>query len=90
VCYSFLVATAKPKEPIMASFKVHTLHGAERKPRSKRFADYDTAYAWAKANDPDADSSLVPNGGDDFIGHPRYEAGLFWFGNRYAVITKEK
>lgn len=54
------------------------------------FADADEAIAYAQSFTPETDGSVLPNlseaviksqGGDD-----KYYRGMFWLGNRYAVV----
>lgn len=71
-------------------FTVITQHGERRTVKRKRFADYDSALTHAQSTNPDSDSSMVPNVDQRFVDHPGYEKGLFWLGNRYAVITKKR
>ena len=70
-------------------FTVHTQHGEGRSVRRKKFPDYDSAYEYAKSINPDTDSSMVPNIDEKFGHRPDYEKGMFWFGNRYAAITRK-
>lgn len=70
-------------------FTLITQHGEDRKVRRKRFPDYDTAEAHARANDPGTDSSMVPSLDEKWSDHPDYEKGFFWFGNKYAVLTRK-
>lgn len=57
--------------------------------RIARFPDFDSALAYGKSISPDIDGSMMPNVDDKLAHHPRYEKGLFWFGNNYGVITDE-
>lgn len=70
-------------------FTVITQHGEDRKVRRKTFPDYDAALAHAQSSTPDTDSSMVPTLDEPHASHPDYERGVFWEGNKYAVITKK-
>ena len=67
-------------------YRLITQHGAAREIHTTYFPDFDSALVHGQANDPDTDSTMVPNVDDAFGEDPCYEKGLFWFGNRYAVI----
>lgn len=70
-------------------FAVITQHGADREVRTVAFADFDEAVAYARANDPDTDGSLCPNVDDVYAQHPRFEKGVYWLRNLYAVVIRE-
>lgn len=69
----------------MSDYDVITQHGTEREVRAIGFDDYDDAVAHAEATTPDTDGTLCPN--VDEVEYPGYERGIFWLGNRYAVIV---
>lgn len=54
--------------------------------------DYEAAAAYGQATNPERDGSLMPNVSDEILnqfggdGSENYSRGLFWLGNRYAVI----
>ena len=76
-------------EHLGSQFTVITQHGEDRKVRRKRFPDYDTAHEHATSNTPDTDSSMIPSLDPPHAEHPDYEKGYFWYGNKYAVMTKK-
>ena len=67
-------------------FHVFTQHGEGRETRKKGFDTFDEALSHAKSTDPDKDGSMWPNVDESLVGDD-YEKGVFWHGNRYAVIT---
>ena len=70
------------------NYTVHTQHGIERTVRTTAFSTYEAALEFATADTPDTDGSLCPNVDDDYGKAPNYEQGIFWMGNRYAVILR--
>lgn len=70
-------------------FTVITQHGPDRKVRRRRFADYDAALAAAESTTPDSDPTMAPNVDEVYVARKDYEKGVFWFGNRYAVILNK-
>ncbi len=71
-------------------FTVITQHGEGRTVKRKKFHDFDSAHAHAKAHNPDTVPDMAPNVDDKIANHPDYESGVFHFSqsNKYAVITK--
>ena len=70
-------------------FTVVTQHGPDRKVRRRRFADFDAALAAAESTTPDTDDRMAPNVDESYGSRKDYEMGIFWFGNRYAVILNK-
>ena len=51
-------------------------------------ATYEEAKAAAELRSPDRDDTTIPTIDPALADDATYEAGVFWFGNRYAVIAK--
>ena len=50
------------------------------------FATYEEALAAGESTSPDLDGSMMPNVDQALYCEETYSRGLFWFGNRYALI----
>lgn len=70
-------------------YTVHTWHGVDRVHRRRHFTGFTPALEYAESINPDTDGTMIPNGGESF-NPPNYESGVFWLGNKYAVITKDR
>jgi hypothetical protein len=71
---------------VMSAYVLTTVHtdGVRR----QEFPTWEAADAAARATNPDVDGSMLPNVPAEFYDGSTYESGVFWFGNRYALIHK--
>ena len=69
------------------TYTLITQHAGDRT-EARSFSTFEEALDAGRATDPDRDPSMVPTIDPALADDPTYEKGLFWLGNRYAIILR--
>jgi hypothetical protein len=79
------------------SYRVITQHGIDRTVRISESiegddydATWDAARAYAESLSPENNGDICPNVDEELVKPESYEQGMFWYGNRYAIIINNR